>query len=166
MRFAINVSAQQLRDIDLGRLLLAASARYEIPLTGLELELEAPRSEADRESMERSLPSFRDLGLHLTLDRFVGDADRLSSFAEMPFDTVKIDRSMIRGMERSERSLSRLTEISACAKQSGLEIVAVGTEFESQVDMLKSLNFDAAQGFYYAPPRPCYRLEYWMEGRV
>jgi EAL domain-containing protein (putative c-di-GMP-specific phosphodiesterase class I) len=163
---SVNVSATELSQANLPVFLAAMMTRLGIPAKTIELEVAEPGPSADQTAFVRQLERLQGAGARVVLDRFGCSPDGLSRLAEWPVDAVKIDRSVIRRVDRDERVCASLAQLIAIARERGLETVAEGVERETQVNRLKALGFVSAQGYYYAKPGPSYRLEYWMEGKI
>jgi EAL domain-containing protein (putative c-di-GMP-specific phosphodiesterase class I) len=69
-------------------------------------------------------------------------------------DSVKIDRSFTAGMAESQEEAAIVAAVIGLAHAFGLEAIAEGVETLAQVDRLRALGCDAAQGFYFARPQP------------
>lgn len=163
---SVNLSQRELAQSNLPLFLAALTSRLDIPAKAIELEVAEPDSAADSEDFARRIRKLQAAGGRVVLDRFGCSPAGLARLSEWPVDAVKIDRSVIRRVDRDERVCAALAELVAIARERGLETVAEGVERESQVKSLQALGFVSAQGYYYAKPGPSYRLEYWMEGKL
>ena len=101
----------------------------------------------------RHLGELRELGVGLSLDDFGVGLSSLSALDRYPLDMLKIDRSFVgrlaSGGERAERMFSAVL---GAARAVGLKAVAEGIETRSQLETVKRLGCDAAQGFYLCRP--------------
>jgi hypothetical protein len=98
------------------------------------------------------LEQIRQLGVGLACDDFGTGYSSLSSLRNLPFDTLKVDRSFIAPDHDDERAAVILEAIIALAHNLGLSIVAEGIEDQLQVDRLGALQCDYVQGFFIGPP--------------
>jgi EAL domain-containing protein (putative c-di-GMP-specific phosphodiesterase class I) len=98
------------------------------------------------------LGQLKALGLHLSIDDFGTGYSSLSRLPRFPIDALKIDRSFISGMGRSGENREIVRLIIMLAHSIGLKVVAEGTENEEQIDELKRLGCEMAQGYFYSPP--------------
>lgn len=163
---SVNVSERELAQGNLPAFLATLTARLGIPAKSIELEVAEPGRPVDQDRFVQQLERLHAAGARIVLDRFRCSPEELSRLALWPVDAVKIDRSVIRRVDRDDRVCEALARLVALAGERGLETVAEGVERESQVHRLKRLGFASAQGYYYAKPGPGYRLEYWMEGKI
>ncbi len=100
------------------------------------------------------LRGIKDLGCCLAIDDFGTTQSSLRLLEQLPVDTVKIDRSFITGMAESEEEAAIVAAVIGLAHAFGLQAVAEGVETLSQVDRLRALGCDAAQGHYFAAAQP------------
>ena len=78
----------------------------------------------------------------------------LSYLKRLPADTLKIDKSFIRGLGEDEKSTVIIQMIADLARTLGMEIVAEGVESEEQAERLREMGCDLAQGYHFAEPLP------------
>jgi diguanylate cyclase (GGDEF)-like protein len=101
-----------------------------------------------------ALHALRDLGIRLALDDFGTGYSALSYLAELPFDTVKIDRGFIATIGHGPRVDALLEGIVGLSRALDMSIVAEGVETEFQFERVRELGLDAAQGYLFARPMP------------
>jgi len=70
----------------------------------------------------------------------------------LPISTLKIDRSFIAPIDASGKNTEILQTIVMLARNLGMRVIAEGVENEAQLEQLKKLNCEAAQGYYFAEP--------------
>lgn len=98
------------------------------------------------------LNQLRDLGIELNVDDFGTGYSNLSYLARMPISSLKIDRSFVSMFDHTGGSPAIVQTIIMLARNLGLRVVAEGVETQTQLDQLKKLNCDAAQGYFFARP--------------
>ncbi|HDY3609032.1 TPA: EAL domain-containing protein [Klebsiella pneumoniae] len=76
----------------------------------------------------------------------------LNYLREFPFDAIKLDRTFISGIAHVARDLSIVRSIVSLGKAFSLGIVAEGVENNEQFELLKNMNCDEFQGYYYSKP--------------
>jgi EAL domain-containing protein (putative c-di-GMP-specific phosphodiesterase class I) len=112
------------------------------------------------EETERNLNSLRELkhmGISIALDDFGVGYSSLAYLTKFPFDKVKIDKSFIDALDRTETS-AVISSIVELAKSLNLAILAEGIETEDQRKRVRSLGIKFGQGFLFAEPMPLDRL--------
>jgi diguanylate cyclase (GGDEF)-like protein/PAS domain S-box-containing protein len=97
------------------------------------------------------LRALRDLRVGLSLDDFGTGYSSLSSLRQFPFDMLKIDRSFLTDMD-TRRVDEIVRTISSLARVLGMSVTIEGLETADQVDRMRRLGIDLAQGFYFAHP--------------
>lgn len=76
----------------------------------------------------------------------------MSYLRRLPVDVLKIDRSFVSDLERSEQSRQIVGTIMDLARSLGMQVVAEGAELEEQVSYLAALDCDFGQGYVFARP--------------
>ena len=100
------------------------------------------------------LENLTSLGVSLALDDFGTGYSSLSYLEKLPFDTIKIDRSFVSGIEHEKSKLSLLTGMISLAHSLGRVIVAEGAETPGEVRLLRELGADIVQGYALSRPQP------------
>lgn len=97
------------------------------------------------------IQKFHDAGFDILLDDFGSGYSSLASINQMPFDTIKLDKSLVDyvGNENGEKLLKFIVQL---VQSLGMKITAEGVEYKEQLDFLENLNCDDIQGFYFSKP--------------
>lgn len=97
------------------------------------------------------IQKFHDAGFDIFLDDFGSGYSSLASLNQMPFDTIKLDKSLVDyvGNENGEKLLKFIVQL---VQSLGMKITAEGVEYKEQLDFLENLNCDDIQGFYFSKP--------------
>ena len=90
-------------------------------------------------------------GFRLHMDDFGSGYSSMTSLNQLPFDTLKLDKSLIDYIENF-RGQQVIRHTISLAHSLGMKVLAEGVEKAKQVEILRSLNCDEIQGFYYARP--------------
>jgi EAL domain-containing protein (putative c-di-GMP-specific phosphodiesterase class I) len=106
----------------------------------------------DSDQVIKVIKSLRDRGYEVEMDDFGTGCSSLSMLSEMPVDVIKMDRNFVRNMEHDEKDAMLVTLILDIAKQLSIPVVAEGVETKTQLDMLKKMGCDVAQGYYFSRP--------------
>ena len=94
-----------------------------------------------------------DAGFVLHIDDFGAGYSSLICLNQLPFNTLKIDKSLIDDICQSKGKML-VEQVITLSKLLDMSVVAEGVETKEQLDVVKELNCDAVQGFYYARPMP------------
>jgi diguanylate cyclase (GGDEF)-like protein len=108
----------------------------------------------DPQVVKNALKSIRDLGVRIALDDFGTGYSSLSYLNQFPIDILKIDRSFVNAIPSDGRALSIMTCITGLAKALGMTIVVEGIEHQEQLNCIRDLGCQAAQGYLLARPAP------------
>jgi EAL domain-containing protein (putative c-di-GMP-specific phosphodiesterase class I) len=148
---AINVSAMQLLDGSFVDHVIEALSVTELPGDALEIEITETVIQTGRATLE-ALEKLRALGVAVALDDFGTGYSSLASLAQLPITRVKLDRTLIEGIDRSPRSAAIARSVIALCHGLGLEVVAEGVERPGQLTLLGQCGPIAVQGFLLAAP--------------
>jgi EAL domain-containing protein (putative c-di-GMP-specific phosphodiesterase class I) len=98
------------------------------------------------------LAQLKALGVHLLLDDFGTGYSSLSYLHNFRFDTLKLDRTFVARIDTSAKNAEIVRTIVSLARALGMDVVAEGVETPAQVEQLRALRCDYAQGYYFARP--------------
>ena len=161
-RVAVNLSARQLRDMEILNDLSRALNRYPGRKPLVDVELTESMLVEDEAMALTLIQGFRELGAEVHLDDFGTGFSSLSQLARLPMDVIKMDRSFINSVETDSKARALVRTIAAVAKELDVKIVAEGIETHEQAEFLRSVNVDYGQGYLYAKPLPAADLEAWL----
>ena len=105
------------------------------------------------------LTALKNLGVQLSIDDFGTGYSSLSYLHRLPFDTLKIDRSFVNPVGASGENSEILQTIISLAKNLKMRAIAEGIETETQLNILRNLNCDYAQGYLFSKPLPKEEME-------
>jgi diguanylate cyclase (GGDEF)-like protein len=118
----------------------------------LEIGEDAVLSADDRVGLD--LATLRLMGVHLALDSFGAGQSALAHLTQLPFDVLKLDRSLISRLDRDHRSRAFCESIVGIGRALGLDVVADGVETSAQLAALEGFGCGFAQGFLISRPLP------------
>ncbi|UVO53032.1 bifunctional diguanylate cyclase/phosphodiesterase [Sphingomonas sp. SUN039] len=151
-RFAVNLSPRQITRPEFFTRLNGALARARTPLSLIEFEVsEAVLMECSPAVLDRIGQLRRD-GATIAIDDFGSGLSSLARLRSLPFDTVKLDASLIAGMEGDQAARDVVQAVITLVHGLGAKAIAEGVETAGQYDMLRVMGCDAAQGYAIAPP--------------
>ena len=99
-----------------------------------------------------TLRQLKNIGVSLALDDFGTGFSSLSYLRQFPIDRLKIDRSFIRDIDKSESSDSIVRAISALGKSLSMNVIAEGVETAEEFDTLQNSSCDGVQGYLFSKP--------------
>jgi diguanylate cyclase (GGDEF)-like protein len=108
------------------------------------------------------LNKLKELQVQLALDDFGTGFSSLSHLYEFPIDIIKIDRSFVAALGTDDRRPELVKALVELGRTLGLVVVAEGVETAAQLEYLRSIGCERAQGYYFAKPLNAERLELFL----
>lgn len=155
---SVNVSALQFMAPDFINQVMSAITRSGMPPSMLELEITEEATVQDSGRVIEVLNQLKHIGVSLSIDDFGTGYSSLSYLRQFPIDVLKIDRSFVLEINKSEADASVVKLILGLAKELEIKVVAEGVETIDQYQKLKNWQCDLIQGFYFSKPLPA--IEY------
>jgi EAL domain-containing protein (putative c-di-GMP-specific phosphodiesterase class I) len=152
VRIAVNVSPMQLRTRGFVAEIRKAIGQDSKAASGLELEITESLIMEDVRLSIGSLRAIRELGVRIAIDDFGTGFSSLSYLAKLPVHTLKIDRSFVVDMVAGPQGLALVSTIINLAHSMKLNVVAEGVETDEQARLLRLLNCDEIQGYWFGHP--------------
>ena len=158
-RCAVNLSVRQFNDDGLVEHVVEALAKTQLNATLLELEITESLLMANPERALDILMRLHRMGVHIAIDDFGTGYSSLAYLKRFPAQTLKIDRSFVRDLPDDRDDANITKALVALAHNLGMEVVAEGVETEAQLDFLRKIGCDEAQGYFLGRPMPADALE-------
>jgi predicted signal transduction protein with EAL and GGDEF domain len=152
IHIAVNISAKQFIPHELVTHVEEALRETGFEASNLELEITESVAMRDPERAAEILNELKAIGVRLSLDDFGTGYSSLSYLRRFPIDTLKIDRSFIFDIETNPGSMEIVQAIVTLAHNLRMQVVAEGPETAGQLQLLRELRCEYAQGFYYSKP--------------
>lgn len=162
LRVSVNVSARQLRDADIVNQLRQLVEQAGTGRTLIDIELTESCFIEDERAAIDLMRQFKQMGARILLDDFGTGYSSLSQLTRLPIDIIKLDRSFITGIDQNFQAQSLVRSVLSLARAFGFSVVAEGVETEREVQFLKDIGVDYAQGFFYAKPMAADSFEAWV----
>ena len=162
---SVNISAQGFGQHDLVRQVAETLQATGLEPRCLRLEITESVAMADAERARMVLIDLKALGVRISLDDFGTGYSSLSYLQGFPVDTLKIDRSFVIGMDRSDECREIIRTILNLARTLRLDVIAEGAETAAQVEFLEGLDCGFLQGYFFSRPVPPDELAALLLGR-
>ncbi|MGB7239989.1 MAG: EAL domain-containing protein [Rhodococcus sp. (in: high G+C Gram-positive bacteria)] len=144
---SINASAETIRSTDLMTRLsphLATRTLY--------LEITEHERVDDYRSVARSVESMRSAGVKISVDDVGAGFAGLRQVVELRPDTLKIDYTLVHGIDKDPARRAAAAALAAFAREIGSTLIMEGVESEAELRVAAELGFDMVQGFYTGRP--------------
>jgi Amt family ammonium transporter len=162
----VNVSAKQFMDGDLTNFIIKTLKENQLSPGFLNIEITESFLNKKHSSMQSKLSILKDNGINVVLDDFGTGYSSLSHIHDFKIDSIKIDRSFIKDMDRDDGSVAIVKTILALAKDLNLDVVAEGVERATQLKILKKFYCKSIQGFYFSRPVTEDKAEYLIKNGI
>jgi diguanylate cyclase (GGDEF)-like protein len=149
---SVNLSAKQFQNPNLVQEISQALAESGLAAGSLKLEITESVVMQDAPATLAKLKDLKDLGIRLAIDDFGTGYSSLGYLKRFPVDTIKIDRSFVKGLSKDGNDNAIVRAVITVAKTLNMDVTAEGVETEQQRIELKALGCDRAQGFLFARP--------------
>ncbi|HLO46878.1 MAG TPA: EAL domain-containing protein [Kamptonema sp.] len=166
IRIAVNLSARQFQQTNLVKTISQIIEESQLKPEYLEIEITETIAVRDVEFTIGLLRQLRKMGIHISMDDFGTGYSSLSSLKHLPLDNLKIDQSFVRELMSDRNDAAIIKVVVALGQGLNLRVIAEGVETVEQLQFLRSLNCDGAQGYFFSRPLPAYAaMQLWGRER-
>ncbi|HZO13900.1 MAG TPA: EAL domain-containing protein, partial [Polyangiaceae bacterium] len=151
LHVSVNLSAKQFDD-DVSEHVEQALRDSGLEPSQLKLEVTESAVLENRELATETLERLKQIGVRVSLDDFGTGFSSFSYLHQLPYDTLKIDRSFVSRLGVGRKEGGIVHAIITLAHNLGMDVVAEGVETEAQAQQLSGMWCEYAQGFYFAKP--------------
>ncbi|MBE5971839.1 MAG: bifunctional diguanylate cyclase/phosphodiesterase [Lachnoclostridium sp.] len=151
-QISVNIPVGQLLDLRLSDWIDDVCRTYRVPAERLRLEITERAMTDQPERVRTVMQSISEKGVKFYLDDFGIGYSNLSMMMELPFETVKLDASLLSKMTNGEKEYRTMQLLVDMLHNAGFQVVAEGIETVEQMQAARKLQIDRIQGFYYARP--------------
>lgn len=152
LRLAINLSMQEFSRPDIAPRMAALLLEAGVQPGDVDLEITEKMLARDALNGFQVLNAFKALGINLHVDDYGTTACSMAQLAHSPIDGIKLDNSLVSGLESCDRDRLACHASIASAHALGLEVIAEGVETAVQADALRAAGCDMLQGFFFTKP--------------
>jgi EAL domain-containing protein (putative c-di-GMP-specific phosphodiesterase class I) len=149
---SVNLSGKQVAQPSLVSDIAEVLEETHIEPRHLKLEITESAVMENAEMAARLLKRLKALGVQLSIDDFGTGYSSLSRLQGFRVDTLKIDRVFVSRMDRDEKTYEIVRVIVMLAHHLGLKVVAEGVETQAQLNLLRRLGCERAQGYLFSRP--------------
>ena len=169
VRISVNLSRKHMMNSNLLKDVKNIIDKYKIPHHYLELECTETTTDVESGVLQRIVKGMQKMGISMAMDDYGVGYSSLNLLRSIPWNVVKIDRSILPlNADDSDRKqlIVVLKHVIAMLKEIGLECVVEGVETQYQVELLRKMDCDVAQGFFFDRPLLVEEFEKRMENNT
>jgi diguanylate cyclase (GGDEF)-like protein/PAS domain S-box-containing protein len=159
LRIAVNLSGVQIERSDIVGIVERTLDETGLPPESLELEITETYVMRQAQRSARILKGLRALGVSLAIDDFGTGQSSLAYLQRLPVNKLKVDRSFVTDILRSESDSAIARAIIALGHTLHLKVLAEGIETAEQAEFLRELKCEEGQGFYFGRPMDAVSFE-------
>jgi len=162
----VNLSYSQIEKADFVDMVMDILDKADYPPENLCLEITERCRLLDVDLLKNTVCSLRSRGVKVALDDFGTGFSSLGIVKELPFDTIKIDRSFVSNIETDSKERDLIKTFVAVAKTFGSVVCVEGIETSGMGDILRQYEVHSFQGYYYSKPLVFGDFVKWQENRI
>jgi diguanylate cyclase (GGDEF)-like protein/PAS domain S-box-containing protein len=149
---SVNLSSKQFAQANLFEQILQVLKTTQIAPHKIKLEITESVVMENIDVANKILTQLRSMGIELSIDDFGTGYSSLSYLHRLPIDTLKIDRSFVSRMHENNEYKEIVRTIILLAKNLGMGVIAEGVETKEQINILKELQCNQVQGYFFSKP--------------
>lgn len=160
---SVNVSRRHIGETNIVRMLTDMVKKYGFENRFLEIEITENLFLQDVSELFEDMGELKERGFRILMDDFGSGYSSLNMLRKAPIDTMKIDRFFLDEIMSTDRGKIIVESSVRMAKMIGLDVIAEGVETKEQLEFLRSVDCDVAQGYYYSRPIPVDEFEDFLK---
>ncbi len=151
---SVNVSRADIYHVDLPGVLMKMVEENGLEPGNLHLEITESAYVSDSRQLLPVIERLKELGFIIEMDDFGNGYSSLNTLSELPIDVLKIDLEFLRMRKNVMRRKQIMRFVINLANELRLQVIAEGAETEEQIELLREMGCEYAQGYYYGRPMP------------
>ena len=152
VRVSVNFSKQHFKDTNVAERIMSVIDKYKIPTKYIEVEFTETAYLDKEELLEITLGKLRNYGIASSIDDFGSGYSSLNLLQNMDFEVLKLDKSLLGKGVKDTKSRKVISHIINMAKELEMEVLAEGVETFEEFGLLRDLNCDIIQGYFFDRP--------------
>ncbi len=156
---SVNVSRKDVYKPNIGQILLDTVHRNGLEPRHLHLEITESAYVENPEQLLSVVEELKGYGFKIEMDDFGSGYSSLNMLASMPIDMLKLDMNFVKNYSEENNSRGIMSFVIGLAKWMNLYVVAEGVETQEQLELLRGMDCNLAQGYYFSKPLPAADFE-------
>jgi len=153
MYVSFNFSPESLRIPQFGQKLHEIVTQHQLSAQYMGIDITESITAQNKKEIVERISELKSFGFSVTLDNFGGEYSSFVDLQTYDIDYVKLDRILLNDLEQEKTRLVIKGIVDLC-HNIGVKVIGEGIESKEQLNLLKQVNCDAAQGFYFCQPMP------------
>jgi len=162
---SVNLSVKQFTEPGLVEIISRYLKEFDLDPHCLKLEITESVFTENIEGAVEVLKQLRQLGMQLSIDDFGTGYSSLSYLHRFPINTLKIDRSFVAQMAENDENIEIVRTIVMLAQKLRMDVVAEGVETKEQLNLLRELGCEHAQGYLFSHPLAARDVDNFIQNR-
>lgn len=154
LRVAVNISPLHLQEKDFVYTMKQILCDTGLAANYLEIEITELSFMNGTDVVAETIRELKQLGISIAIDDFGTGYSALSYLKKFPIDTLKIDKSFVRGIKEGTNDESMVTAIINLAHIMNMSVVVEGVETNEELKVVEKAKGDMIQGYYFHPALP------------
>lgn len=160
---SVNLSAVQLQQGDIASIVKEVVYESNIESNLLIIEVNESVMMQNVETTINILHELKAFGVQIVIDDFGTYYSSLQYLNNFPLDMIKIDRCFVRDMIDHKKDRELVKMIIELSHQLGMKVIAEGVENKTQLELLRELECDEVQGYFYSKPMEVSEVERYVK---
>ena len=161
---SINFAMSELRVANFAEKLEQKLHEHVIDADTITIDLSEKLLSEDIRILQSEVETLKKIGVKIAMDSFGEGFTHLKLLEELPFDTIKIDKSLIHGIENNNDKRKLVSAIIAMGKGLGVSVGATYIDTEETYNTLKALGCDYGQGYFFSKALPFFEMLNFIQG--
>lgn len=149
---SVNVSRKDFNKPDLAQILVDIVHKHGLEPKHLHLEITESAYVENPDQLSAVVEQLKDAGFTIEMDDFGTGYSSLNMLSTMPIDVLKLDMKFVQNYSKSDNSRNILSFVIGLAKWMNLYVIAEGVETQEQLDLLRGMDCNLGQGYYFSKP--------------
>ena len=155
----VNLSVVQLLQNNVVENIRKIVSRVGIKPENLVLEITETLAINDMQKIMKIINQIKAMGIKIALDDFGTGYSSLNYIKQLSLDIIKVDQTFIKDITQDDYARAFLKLVSDLSKTIGVAVCVEGVENKEQKELLKQMDIELIQGYYYGMPMPAEKFE-------
>lgn len=161
-RLSLNASVYTLRDLQFPDTFMKLARKHDFPTEKIAIEITETGLINELSHTLDVLTRLRMKQVQLSIDDFGTGYAMMQQLQNIPATELKIDRSLVQNMHANDSDRVMVEKVIEMGHELDMEVIAEGVMTRDQLDLLRAMGCDGAQGFFFSHPIPATEMTAWL----